>query len=54
VRKEIEQEEQEEIKRLLQQGKNWFFHVAWFLMKKGTKADGLPSQAWHNEHVGCL
>ncbi len=30
VRKEIEQEGQEEIQRLLQQGKNLFFHVVWF------------------------
>ncbi len=30
VRKEIEREEQEEIQRWLQQGKNQFFHVAWF------------------------
>jgi hypothetical protein len=30
VRKEIEREEQEEIQKLLWQGKNWFFHVEWF------------------------
>ncbi len=54
VRKEIEQEEQEGIQKLLLQGTNWIFHAEWLGRKKGTMADGLPSQVWHSEHVMCL
>ncbi len=54
VRKEIEQEEQEGIQKLLLQEKNWIFHVERPGRKKENMVDGLPSQAWHSEHVMCL
>jgi hypothetical protein len=50
-RKETVQGEQEEIQRLLLQGKNWIFHEEWIERKKEIKADGLPSQAWYSGHV---
>ncbi len=54
VRKETVQEEQEEIQKLLLQGKDWIFHEEWNGRKKETMADGLPSQAWHSGHVVYL
>ncbi len=54
VRKETVQGEQEEIQKLLLQGKNWIFHEEWNERKTETMADGLPSQAWHSGHVVYL
>ena len=40
VNMEIEQGELGGIQKLLQQGKNQFFHVGWFGKKRETKVDG--------------